>query len=62
MEDSIAVSINEHNTSTPLESQTPLVSIPEVTLSPELLELERRLNKNMISNIASGIKTALKPL
>ena len=60
MEDLIVESNNEHNT--PPESQTPLVSIPEVNLSPELLELERRLNKNMISNIASGIKAALKPL
>ena len=35
---------------------------PEVTLSPELLELERRINQTMIVNIANGIKTALKPL
>ena len=62
MEDPIAAYNNEHITPTPPESQTPLVSIPEVTLSPELLELERRLNKNMIINIASGIKSALKPL
>ena len=62
MEDPTTSSNNEQNTPTPPESQTPLVSIPEVTLSPELLELERRLNKNMITNIASGIKTALKPL
>ena len=61
MEDPTASSKNEQNTPTPPEAQTPLVSIPEVTLSPELLELERRLNKNMITNIASGIKTALKP-
>ena len=62
MEDPTVSSNNEHNTPSFPESQTPLVSIPEVTLSPELLELERRLNKNMITNIASGIKTALKSL
>ena len=62
MEDPIAANNKEHITPTPPESQTPLVSIPEVTLSPELMELERRLNKNMIINIASGIKSALKPL
>ena len=62
MEDPIAANNKENITPTPPESHTPLVSIPEVTLSPELLELERRLNKNMITNIASGIKSALKPL
>ena len=62
MEDLNVASDNEQNTPTPPESQTPLVSIPEVILSPELLELERRLNKNMISNITSGIKEAPKPL
>ena len=62
MDDPAALNNDEHNTASPPESQTPLISIPEVTLSPELLELERRLNKNMITNIASGIKTALKPL
>ena len=36
--------------------------IPEVILSTELLELERRINQTMIANIASGIKTALKPI
>ena len=40
----------------------PLTPIPEITLSPELLELERRLNKTMVENIANGIKAALKPL
>ena len=34
----------------------------EVSLSPELLELERRINQTMIANIANGIKTALKPI
>ena len=62
MEGPIAANNKEHITPTPPESETPLVSIPEVTLSPELLELERRLNKNMIINIASWIKSALKPL
>ena len=44
------------------DSQTPLNPVPEITLSPELLELERRLNKTMIENIANGIKAELKPL
>ena len=44
------------------DPQAPLNPIPEVTLSPELLELERRLNKTMTENIANEIKTALKPL
>ena len=44
------------------DPQTPLNPIPEITLSPELLELERRLNKTMIENIANGIKAALEPL
>ena len=34
----------------------------EVSLSPKLLELERRINQTMIVNIANGIKTALKPI
>ena len=34
----------------------------EVSLSPELLELERLINQIMIVNIANGIKTALKPI
>ena len=34
----------------------------EVSLSPELLELERSINQTMIANIANGIKTALKPI
>ena len=33
-----------------------------VSLSLELLELERRLNQTMIVNITSGIKEALKPI
>ena len=54
---------NEENSApSPPETQTPLTPVPEVTLSPELLELERRLNQNMIANIVSGIKAALKPL
>ena len=44
------------------DSQTLLNPIPEVTLSPELLELERRLNQTMAENIANEIKAALKPL
>ena len=34
----------------------------EVSLSPELLELERRINQTMIANITNRIKTALKPI
>ena len=49
-------------TSPTSDSQAPLNPIPEVILSPELLELERRLNKTMTENIANEIKTALKPL
>ena len=33
-----------------------------VQLSPELQELERRLNANMLQNIASSIEAALKPI
>ena len=44
------------------DTEPPLTPIPEITLSPELLELERRLNKTMVENIANGIKAALKPL
>ena len=43
-------------------TESPLNPISEITLSPELLELERRLNKTMVENIANGIKAALKPL
>ena len=49
-------------TSPTSDSRAPLNPIPEVILSPELLELERRLNKTMIENIAKEIKTVLKPL
>ena len=49
-------------TSPTSDSQAPLNPIPEVILSPELLELERRLNKTMTENIANEIKTVLKPL
>ena len=62
MDDPVLLNNEENPIPSPPESQTPLAPIPEVTLSPELLELERRLNMNMIANIASGIKTALKPL
>ena len=33
-----------------------------VQLSPELEELERRLNNNMLQNIASSIEAALQPI
>ena len=59
MDDPAASNNDERIIPSPSESQIPLVPISEVTLSLELLELERRLNKNMIANIASGIKTAL---
>ena len=42
--------------------QTALETNSEVSLSPELLELERHINQTMIVNIANGIKTALKPI
>ena len=36
--------------------------VSKVVLSPELLELEKRLNQTMIQNIANGIEAALKPI
>ena len=48
--------------STPPPPPTVLEINSEVTLSPKLLELERRINQTMIVNIANGIKTALKPI
>ena len=35
---------------------------PESQVSPELQELERRLNNNMLQNIAISIDAALKPI
>ena len=50
------------------EIPNPLTSVPKtneatpIQLSPELEELERRLNNNMLQNIASSIEAALKPI
>ena len=62
MENPVKTNNNALPTSPTSDSQAPLNPIPEVILSPELLELERRLNKTMTENIANEIKTALKPL
>ena len=45
MDDPAASNNDEHIIASPPESHTPLVPIPEVTLSQELLELERRLKQ-----------------
>ena len=62
MENPVKANNDALPTSPTSDSQAPLNPIPEVILSPELLELERRLNKTMTENIANEIKTALKPL
>ena len=62
MENPAKINKDVYTPSPTSDSQTPLNPIPEITLSPELLALERRLNKTMIENIANGIKAALKPL
>ena len=62
MENPVKVNNDVLPTPPPSNSQAPLNPIQEVILSPELLELERRLNKTMTENIANEIKTALKPL
>ena len=67
--------MEENPTTTTKDGQTPLTPSPinptttailepnpGVTLSPELQELERRINQTMIVNIANGIKKALKPI
>ena len=36
--------------------------LPPIELSPELQELEKRLNKTMLHNIATSIEAALKPI
>ena len=57
---------NDHNPLLTQEILTPLTSTPKeskpIQLSPELEELERRLNNNMLQNIASSIEAALKPI
>ena len=50
MEDPAKNNIDPCPPSPKSDSQTPLNPVPEITLSPELLELERRLNKTMIEN------------
>ena len=52
------------STPSPANPTTPVIlePNPRVTLSPELLELQRRINQTMIVNIANGIKTVLKPI
>ena len=57
---------NDNNPLLTQEILTPLTSTPKeskpIQLSPELEELERRLNNNMLQNIASSIEAALKPI
>ena len=57
-------------TTPPLSQDNPSTLNPSPTshesksiqLSPELEELERRLNNNMLQNIASSIEAALQPI
>ena len=57
---------NDNNPMLTKEISTPLTPTPKepkpIQLSPELEELERRLNNNMLQNIASSIEAALKPI
>ena len=57
---------NDNNPPLTHENPTPLTPTPKeskpIQLSPELEELERRLNNNMLQNIASSIEAALKPI
>ena len=58
------------DTTPPLSQDNPSTRNPSPTshetksiqLSPELEELERRLNDNMLKNIASSIEAALQPI
>ena len=58
---------NDNSPPSTQENPNPPLSAPktgkltQIQLSPELEELERRLNNNMLQNIASTIKAALKP-
>ena len=57
---------NNNNPLLTQEIPNPLTPTPKesnsIQLSPELEELERRLNNNMLQNIASSIEAALKPI
>ena len=57
---------NDNNPLLTQEISTPLTPTPKepkpIQLSLELEELERRLNNNMLQNIASSIEAALKPI
>ena len=46
----------------PLTSVSKTNEATPIQLSPELEELERRLNNNMLQNIASSIEAARKPI
>ena len=59
--DDTTLPLSQENPSTP--SPSPSSHEPEsIQLSPELEELERRLNNNMLQNIASSIEAALQPI
>ena len=53
--------MSQENPTTPNPSPT-TDEIKSIQLSPELEELEQRLNNNMLQNIASSIEAALKPI
>ena len=53
--------LSQDNSSTVNPSPTSHES-KSIQLSPELEELERRLNNNMLQNIASSIEAALQPI
>ena len=57
---------NDNNPPLTQEIPTPLTSTPKeskpIQLSLELEEIERRLNNNMLQNIAFSIEAALKPI
>ena len=57
---------NDNNPLSTQEISTPLTPTSKepkpIQLSQELEELERRLNNNMLQNIASSIEAALKPI
>ena len=59
--DDTTPSLNEDNPSTLNPSPTSQELKP-IQLSPELEELEQRLNNNMLQNIASSIEAALQPI
>ena len=53
--------LSEDNPSTLSPSPTSQES-KSIQLSPELEELEQKLNNNMLQNIASSIEAALQPI